>query len=289
MAASTLSRERINPQTPLTRGTRAALVSIILVVIPLGLLLYVLPTQTSVYWMWTMRDPRSAMFFAPIYLGSSVYYLLALRENDWQQTLAGWQGVFLVSLLLLIPVALNWDTVRPYHPMTLLWLTVYYAPLFLIPIIWRSQEQRMGPPKRAGPEIAPRWRAWLLGRGVFYFVVVIMGLLFGDAVSARMPWDIGALNLQMFLAQPATFTLPALAMLQGNFLWRRQRLHMAYVFSAGVLQIIALFIAPSPYNWSAPLAVFLPIMFLEWIATPVLMYLQVDKVRAPELEASHAG
>src|SRR5438270_620842 len=96
----------------LTAGTRALLIATLVVIVPLGLLLYVLPTQTATYWMWVMRDPRSAMLFGPVYLGASIFYVIALRQNDWTQLQAGLQGLFVVSFLLLIPVALNWDTVR---------------------------------------------------------------------------------------------------------------------------------------------------------------------------------
>src|SRR5947209_6099838 len=101
---------------PLSRETRVFLVATLVVIVPLAALLCLLPGSTDAYWMWTMRDPRSAVLVGAVYAGATVYYTLALRSNDWTQATGGLDGIFTVSALLLLAVALHWDIVRPYHP-----------------------------------------------------------------------------------------------------------------------------------------------------------------------------
>jgi len=124
---------------PLTLETKLLMLLALGGVILLGALLYPFPTETRLLWMWEMADPRSAILLGSLYFAASVYYIGALRVNDWTEGQAGLLGIFIVASFLLAPVALHWEVVRPYHPTTLLWLFGYYAPLFLVPIFWRLQ------------------------------------------------------------------------------------------------------------------------------------------------------
>ena len=57
--------------------------------------------------MWAMRDPHSAILVGTVYVGATVYYLLALRSDDWLETQAGLEGIFTVSAVLLFAVVLH--------------------------------------------------------------------------------------------------------------------------------------------------------------------------------------
>lgn len=82
------------------------------VIVPLAVLLVLFPRHTATYWMWAMQDPRSAVLVGTVYVGATVYYLAALRSDDWLETQAGLEGIFVVSAVLLLAVVLHWEIVR---------------------------------------------------------------------------------------------------------------------------------------------------------------------------------
>ncbi|MGQ0550426.1 MAG: DUF4383 domain-containing protein [Armatimonadota bacterium] len=183
---------------PLTGQMRALVWSILAVVLPWGLLLGLFAAHTSVFWMWAMRDPRSAVLVGAVYIGATVYYIAALRLNDWEQTKSGVEGAFVVSAVLLAAVALDWNTVRPYHLMTIIWLIAYYGPLFLIPILFRREEDLQGTPQ--GERIlGAGWRRWMIARGAVYLGLTVLGFVFAPLAAAHWPWRIDPLEVRMFL------------------------------------------------------------------------------------------
>ena len=197
-----IALERPAPRIRLTAATRSLLWLILAVIVPLGVVLYFFPNRTDTLWMWTARDPRSAMLIGALYLAATVYYLVALHEDDWLQTQGGLEGVFIISVVLLMAVMWHWPEIRPYHPTTLLWLAAYYAPLFLIPITWRLQTERLGRPVANDAILSPLWRTWLITRSGFYLLVTVIGFFFASQVSALWPWPISPLELRMFVGQP---------------------------------------------------------------------------------------
>ena len=264
---------------PLTPEARAFLFLAVGGILILGALLYPFPTHTAALWMWPMSDPRSAMLVSPVYFAASVYYIDALRTNDWLRAQGGLVGVFLVAAFLLVPVALHWAEVRPYHPTTLMWLVDYYLALLLVPIVWRRQSQAPGPPPPAGPLVPPRLRTFLWLRGGLYFLLALAVFVYADAVTALWPWDVGKLNLRMFSGQLATFIVPVFFLMRGPVLWKTLRPGIVYILVLGAMQLVALVIAPSPYNGSAPLAIVLPLMFGEWVATSAVILARYGKDR----------
>lgn len=268
------------PMQPLTAQMRALVSSILVAVVPWVIVLGLFPSHTSFHWMWPMDDPRSAVLVGAVYAGAAVSYVAALRLNDWRQTKIGLQGTFVVSAVLLTAVAIDWPTVRPYHAMTLLWLLAYYGPLFLIPILFR-REERLGDPREndAEPALSSWWRYWLVLRGAFYFGLTVTGFVFAQAIAARWPWPIDALEVRMFMAQPATFAWAAVDLARGAHGWRRYRLYFLYMAVLGVVQWLGLGLLRTPYDWGAPLGVALAVLFAEWIVTPALLLLVYEPAR----------
>jgi hypothetical protein len=250
------------------------------IVVPLGLLLGLFPAHTAVFWMWAMSDPRSAVLVGAVYIGASIYYILALRLNDWEQTKAGVEGTFIVSAVLLAAVAIDWERVRPYHVMTLVWLTAYYVPLFLIPILFRREED-LKPAPGGDKTIGGGWRGWLIVRGALYLSLTIVGFVFAPVAAAHWPWRIDAIEVRMFLGQPATFVWASVNILRGRTLWRRHRVGFLYVAVLGLVQLLGLFLIRTPYRWESTLGVPLAVMFAEWIVTPAVMYLTHERSPRP--------
>jgi len=257
---------------PLIREFRALFLANLGVIVPFGLLLYFFPRGTDSYWTWTIPEPRSAMLLGAIYLAGVLYYLTAFFENDWQQVENGLGGLILFSLVLLLATMAHWNTFKPYHPITLVWLAFYYGGPFLVPVFYRLQIERLGAVPDEGVRLAPAARAWLIGRGVFYAVLALLGFIFADAIADTWPWAIRPLELRVFIGQIAVVSWGGLIAMRGRLAWPWHRLGVLLAGAMGAIQLIGLLLGPTPYNGSAPLGLVLPIIFGEWLATAVVLF-----------------
>jgi hypothetical protein len=75
----------------------------------------------------------------------------------------------------------------------------------------------------------------------------------------------------VFSAQIAIVGWTGVVALRGDLLWRGHRLFLALVGAIGLLQLLGLALGTTPYRWFSPIGVALPLMFLEWTLTPLLM------------------
>src|SRR5262249_7851701 len=149
---------------------------------------YFLPTQTDFYWAWVIPTARSAILIGAGYIGAIAYYVMGLRNNDWDEVQGGLGGLIVFSTILLIATMIHWDTFRPYHLIALVWLIFYYTGPLLVPIAYKVQAARAGPVLGDGVFVSAGWRSWLRLRAIVYFAIVIVILLFAPAISARWPW-----------------------------------------------------------------------------------------------------
>jgi hypothetical protein len=266
-------------RSPLLVETRLFHVAGLAVLIPLTLLLCLAPGATAIYWMWEMADPRSAVLVGAAYAGASVYFLFALRGDDWPQAQGAVEGICVVAAALLLPVAIHWDMVRPYHAMTLAWLAAYYVGLLGAPLVVRLQAERGVRLSSEGPPLAPAWRAWILIRGFVYLALGLALFVFADAFATVWPWPIYPLEVRLFAGQVASFAWPAVSILRGYAQWRRHRLPLLLVGSQGLVQLAGLLLGTTPYAWSSPIGILLPLLFAEWLFTGA--YMLVSHARPP--------
>ena len=243
-------------------------------ILPFGLLLYFLPTQTATFWPWNIPNPRSAMLIGAVYIAAVFYFILALKTNDWHQVEADQGGLFIFLVVLVIATMTDWDKFRPYFPTTLIWLAIYYGgPLFL-PFIYRLQKERMTA-VAPGPELPLSWANWLVARGVVYLALAAIIIVFADSIRTLWAWDIQSIDLRVFSAQIALNGWRAVIILRYGREWQRQRMGLMMTTLLGLLQLVALAIGPTPYNWSSPVALLLPLMFVEWLGTSAtILYVQ---------------
>ena len=259
-------------RTTLTIEFRALFLAILAVIVPFGLLLYLLPSATSIYWAWNIADPRSAILIGSAYAGATVYYVLLFLANDWFQVRYGLGGLIVFSLVLLAATAVHWETFKAYHPTTLVWLSFYYAGPLLVPITSRLQIERVGGGSDTGPQIQPTWRNWLIGRAIFYPVLALLVFVCARWLSTAWPWKIGPLELRVFAAQIAIVGWTGFVALRGGLSWRGHSLFLVLVGAIGLLQFIGLALGTTPYRWFSLIGIALPLMFLEWVLTPLLMF-----------------
>ena len=90
---------------------------------------------------------------------------------------------------------------------------------------------------------------------------------FAPALSAIWPWPVDVLTLRVFTAQIAVVGLHSLLVLKDNGLWRPLWLGQVLSLGIGAAQLVALVLNSTTYDWAAPLAVLLPLMFGEWVLT----------------------
>jgi hypothetical protein len=248
------------------------------VIVPFGFLLYFFPSGTDSYWAWFIPHPRSAMLIGAGYLGAIAYYAALLRQNDWAQTQNGMGGLVIFCVVLLIATLLHWNIFKAYHLTTLVWLMFYYVGPFLVPIVHRLQ--RNYPSREAGFEeqVLPKgWRVWLAVRGFFYLALALFWVVSAPVVSLVWPWEIRALELRVFMGQVAIIGWNAIVVLHGGNGWRHLRLGMLLTAAIGTVQLVGLLAGPMAYDWSRGLGFFIPLMFVEWVATPVLMWLRFGR------------
>ena len=257
---------------PLIFQFRLLFFSILGVIIPFGALLCFFPSGTDVYWTWPIPEPRSAMLIGSAYLGAILYYVAALRHNDWQQVENGLGGLIVFSLALLAATMAHWDAFKPYHPITLVWLAFYYGGPFLAPIFYRLQIERMGDASDKGIKLAPAVRAWLITRGVFYAVLALVVFTFANIIAAAWPWSIQPLEVRVFSGQIALVSWSGLIAIRSRRAWPWHRLGLLSAGAIGTVQFIGLLIGPTAYEASSPLAAALPLMFAEWLSVAAVLF-----------------
>jgi hypothetical protein len=257
---------------PLILEFRLLFYAILGVIVPFGVLLYFFPGGTDSYWAWSIPEPRSAMLIGAAYLGAISYYLAALIHNDWQQVDNGLGGLILFSLVLLAATMAHWDVFKPYHPITLVWLAFYYGGPFLAPVFYGLQIEQMGPATDEGVSLDPGVRAWLIGRGVFYAGLALVGFGFADVLAAVWPWSIQPLELRVFIGQLAIVSWGGIVAIRSRWAWRWHRLGVLLGGTIGLFQLIGLVVSAKPYHGSSLIGVFLPIMFAEWLAVAIVLF-----------------
>lgn len=273
--------------SPISKEFRLLYWAILGVIVPFGLLLYFFPGGTELYWAWVIPHPRSSILIGAGYVGAIAYYTLLLRENDWHQARNGMGGLIIFCIVLLIATFLHWEEFRTYHITTLVWLIFYYVGPFLVPILYRLQTQRAAAQSSTTPasdadgrsSIAQGWKFWQAARGFFYLALALFWLVSANTVSTAWPWPINALELRVFMGQVAIIGWNAVVVLQEGRQWQQFRLGQILTGAIGFMQLIGLFISSTTYSWSIGLGIVLPLMFGEWIITPLLLLQKYERAK----------
>jgi hypothetical protein len=257
-------------QNTVTRETRFLLWLVIVVIAPYGFFLYFYPGGAGNYWAWEISQPRTAVLIGSIYLAATFDYIVLTRQKEWLLIRSTLFSLFLVAAWLLVAAMLHWNSFYPYRFFTLSWLAAYYFPLFAVPLVFRIQDERFRE-NLQGDHLSQGWRTWLLIRGVVYAVVSILIFIFADNVSTLWPWGIEPVNLRMFSGQIFVFgAFHAYAMRDG--LWRRLKFLMLLAGLLALTHLIGLVITGGPYDWSSPIGILLPLMFVEWLVTSLALW-----------------
>jgi hypothetical protein len=257
-------------ENTVTREARFLLWLVIIVDASYGLFLYFYPSGAGNYWAWEIGQPRTAVLIGSIYLIATLHYFLLTRQKEWLLIRSTLISLFLVAAWLLVAAMIHWDAFYPYRFYTLNWLVSYYFTLFAVPLVFRIQGERFRE-NLQGEHLSQGWRTWLLIRGAIYTVAAILIFIFADSVSVLWPWPIEPVNLRMFSGQIFVFGALA-AYLMGDGLWPRIKFLMLLSGLLALTHLVGLVITGSPYSWSSPLGILLPVMFVEWLATTAMLW-----------------
>jgi hypothetical protein len=246
---------------------RTTLWIIAAVLVPTGLLLITVPGSTV--WAWTISDPLSAMVIGVGILGVGAYVLTALVRNNRDRDGIG--GIVVCCCIMLIATMNHWDEFKQYHPVTALWLVACFVGSITLPIMMHRQQSvpvavPAMPPQRPGP-----WKLWIIARGFLYGSIAILWFWNAGAVSTFWPWSIAAIDLQLFTMQPVLAGWTAVVTLRGERDWKHRQSLLVLSAAIGIAQILVLIIAHDGYAWKSGLGILIPLMFFEWILTPVLV------------------
>ena len=276
-AANNSGVNRTDRLSALTNEYRVLAVGILLAIIPIGPLLYFFPSQTSIFWGWIARDPRSATLIGAGYLSGILYFVFVLRENEWAQARNAMGALLLFCLFLLFASVTDFAPFRPYHPYTLIWLVIYYTGPLFIPMIYRLQSALARSEQVPGPRISSAWRTVLLAQGVFFLALAFIGFVLADALAAVWPWPILSLELRTFLGQVAIVGWLGAILFDGGLEWRRHRLGYVLVVVLALMQLFGIVYNASAYNWSSPMGILLPLMYLEWVVVSLLLIWRYER------------
>ena len=169
-----------------------------------GPILFILPTQTEIYFAWTIKHPLTPVFMGANYLGG-LGALWAIRTNRWSVARVLMPGIFvfavtqLFATLLHIPI-FNWQ-----HPIAWAWLIVYVTSPVAALFVYAQMEKGYGPPASSGPSLSKGFssamRAFALVSAAFGIGLILWPFFFsaaqGQSTVAWWAWTLTPLTAQV--------------------------------------------------------------------------------------------
>ncbi len=193
-------------------------------------------------------------------------------------------GLIIFCVVLLIATMAHWHQFRAYFLTTLVWLVFYYVGPFMVPITYRKQNAHAPTSSTSADakglrNLGKASRGWLIVRGFLYLTLAVFWLAQADVLATVWPWQIGPLELRVFTGQLAIIGWNAIVVLTGRYSWNNMRLGLVLGGAIGSVQLIGLMLSSTPYTMSG-LGVFLPVMFAEWLVTPLILFINYEWKKA---------
>jgi hypothetical protein len=217
----------------------------------LGLPLFLLPTQTSHYFAWTIAVPLTAVFLGACYWASALLAILASRQRSWAQGRVSISVALVFAPVITLATALHLDLFHLDSVYGWIWVAAYAIyPVMLGLLLARQLRAPGGDPPRSEPVTA--WVRVVLG--VHAVILIPLGLALFVApksVGQIWPWALTPLTGQVISAW-----ILALGVLAAHVLWEndldRVRIALITYPALVVLQAIALARYPDDMHWTEP-------------------------------------
>lgn len=183
-----------------TRAQKAILYTASGLVLIIGIILYLLPDHTEIYFAWTIGVPLTAAFLGAGYLASFILEFLAARETIWARGRIAVPSVLLFTSLTFIITLIHLDKfhLSSDNPVTLIitwaWMLIYaFVPLIMgLILIQQLRNQGINPARYA---VLPFWFRLILGFQATVMLLLGIGFLFApESFAPFWPWNLTALT-----------------------------------------------------------------------------------------------
>lgn len=182
---------------PVTRWTAWLVTPVLLVA---GLILFLVPGETSRLWAWTIGSEMTALAVGAGYLAGAWFFLAAARTDRWHRMAIGVVGASALSTLLLITTILHWDLFTHDHVSFWAWLVLYVVTPVLLPalvVLNRSADPGGTVPT---PVVPGPVRLALGGLGIVQLGVAGVMMVRPTAVFGVWPWPLTPLTARTLAA-----------------------------------------------------------------------------------------
>lgn len=185
-----LQTDRILPVTRLVAGL------VVPVLVLAFLILYIFPDTTADRFAWEINPHMTAMYMGAGYLGGAWLFFNVLIGKKWHQAAPGFLPVTTFTWFMLVVTVLHWERFDPGHLPFQLWLLLYVATPFLVPMLWwfNRQPYIQEPGDPAVPLLA---RAGLTLLGVGLFLTALAGMIRPEILISIWPWNLSLLTARI--------------------------------------------------------------------------------------------
>lgn len=173
--------------------------------------LYGFPSQTAVYFAWTINPDLTPLIMGAGYGAGTYFFYRVVTVNQWHRVHALFPGIAVFTLAMGIATVLHWDVFNPGHGSTWLWVILYIVTPVLIPILW-VVNGRVDPGPPSQPEVqiplAIRWVSGFVG-GVLTLALLIVFAL-PEYMITHWPWAVSPLTTRVLVGWAAVFSVVSL-------------------------------------------------------------------------------
>jgi hypothetical protein len=221
--------------------TRLLAVIVVPILIMAFIYLYFLQPRSAELFAWEINPPIMAAFVGAGYLGGSYYFIRVIFERRWHRVAAGLWPVGAFVWFMFLTTILHWERFDKGHFPFQLWLAIYSATPFLIPIVWwRNRPADPGTPEAVDATV-PDWLRLLTGGiGAIFFAFALVCFLFPDFVAGFWFWKISPLMTRVLGGWSALMGTGGL-MLFPDRRWSAWRIQIESMFVWHFLVVIACF------------------------------------------------
>jgi hypothetical protein len=151
--------------------------------------LLVFPTDHNLF-VWPIQPRLSAFMLGSAYLAGSYYWVQVLLGRPWQAIQAGLLPVALFAATLGIATAIHWDKFDHGTRLILIWVGLYAAVPFVLPIAWLVERRRRPSRPSASPAVARGVRLILATTGALQLILGLAMFLDPGAFAHHWPWQL---------------------------------------------------------------------------------------------------
>ncbi len=217
--------------------------------------LYFLPSQTEVYFAWTIASPLTATMLGAAYAGALVLFALSLREPIWANARLTFPAPLTLSTALLVATLMHIDKFHLFAApipaaVAWIWLVVYIVvPPALVLVFLKQQRAPGGDSPRTQPVPVPlRWLLLVLGLGMLITGAALF--VFPGLVEPAWPWGLTPLTARAIASWLLGLSVAAFHGLIENDL-RRLRAGLMALSTFGILGLIAVWRNAGEVRWDA--------------------------------------